>query len=325
MRIGIIGCGLIGDKRAAATKGHDIVAVNDADPARAEMLAQKYGGKGLSSWRDVIDADVEAVIVATPHDSLAAIALAAVAAGRHVLLEKPAGRTAKEVAGVAEAARTGNRVVKVGFNHRFHPAIAKAKELVDAGAAGALMYIRARYGHGGRLGMEQEWRCRPEISGGGELIDQAPHLIDLSRWFLGDLKLDYGYAPTLYWDIPTDDNCFLALQTATGQIAWLHATWTEWKNMFSFEIVGRTGKLAIDGLGGSYGTERLTLYKMTPQMGPPETTIWEFPFSDRSWAAEFEDFATAIRTGRKPSGDIDDAVAALRIIDQVYAGRRRKQ
>jgi predicted dehydrogenase len=321
MRIGIIGCGLIGNKRAAAAKGHEVVAVCDLDATRAQALAHKHGGKALANWRDVIEADVDAIIVATPHDSLAPVALAAVEAHRHVLVEKPAGRTATEATAVAAAARAGKRVVKVGFNHRFHPAILKAKELVDAGAAGALMYIRGRYGHGGRLGMEKEWRCRPEISGGGELIDQAPHLIDLSRWFLGELRLDYGYAPTLYWDIPADDNCFLALRTQAGQVAWLHATWTEWKNMFSFEIVGRAGKLAIDGLGGSYGTERLTFYKMLPQMGPPEITTWEYPSSDESWAAEFEDFASAIRTGRKPSGDIDDAVTALKIIDQVYGER----
>ena len=323
MRLGVIGCGLIGNKRAAAAKGHDLLAVSDVDAGRAQALAHKHGGKVLVNWRDVIEADVDAVMVATPHDSLAPIALAAVKANRHVLVEKPAGRTAAEAAAVAEAARLGKRTVKVGFNHRFHPAIAKAKELVDAGAAGELMYIRARYGHGGRLGMEKEWRCRPEVSGGGELIDQAPHLIDLSRWFLGELRLDYGYAPTLFWDIPTDDNCFLALRTAAGHVAWLHATWTEWKNMFSFEIVGRAGKLAIDGLGGSYGTERLVLYKMLPQMGPPDTTIWEFPSSDESWAAELADFAAAIQTGRKPSGDIDDAVAALKIIDQVYAGAKQ--
>ena len=211
-------------------------------------------------------------------------------AHRHVLVEKPAGRTATEAAAVAAAARAGKRVVKVGFNHRFHPAILKAKELVDAGAAGALMYIRGRYGHGGRLGMEKEWRCRPEISGGGELIDQAPHLIDLSRWFLGELASTTVMRRRCSGRYPTEDNCFLALRTQAGQVAWLHATWTEWKNLFSFEIVGRAGKLAIDGLGGSYGTERLTFYNMLPQMGPPETTTWEFPSSDEFLGRRVREF-----------------------------------
>lgn len=322
MRIGIIGCGLIGDKRAAAAHDHTIVAVADIDRSRAEKLAGKYGAKCVQDWRDVVAADVDAVIVSTTHESLASIALAAVEADRHVLVEKPAGRTAAEVAPIVQAARSRNKVVKVGFNHRFHPALQKAKALVDAGELGPLMYIRGRYGHGGRLGMEKEWRCRPEISGGGELIDQAPHLIDLSRWFLGDLKLEFGLAPTLFWDIPTDDNCFLALQTKAGQVAWLHATWTEWKNLFSFEIVGRNAKIAIEGLGGSYGVEKLTFYKMLPQMGPPEITAWEFTTPDLSWNLEFKDFVASIEGGRRPCGDIEDAFEVLKIVDQVYAGSK---
>jgi predicted dehydrogenase len=318
MRIGIVGCGLIGEKRAACAAEHEIVIVSDLDPKRARTLAGKYGSVVAPSWRDVVKADVDAVIVATTHENLAEISLAAVQAGRHVLVEKPAGRNAAELEPVVQAARAANRVVKVGFNHRFHPSLRKAKALVDAGETGPLMYIRARYGHGGRPGMEREWRCRPEISGGGELIDQGPHLIDLARWFLGDLTLEYGTATTFYWDIPTDDNCFLALRSAKGQIAWLHATWTEWKNTFSFEIAGRDAKLAIEGLGGSYGVERLLFYKMLPQMGPPETTIWEFPFPDTSWSEEFADFTDAVCKGRAPCGDIVDAWEVLKIVDQVY-------
>ncbi len=318
MRIGIVGAGLIGEKRAAAAKNHSIVAVADLDLTRCEALARKYGAKAFSDWRSVIAEDLDAVIIATTHDSLAEIALAAIHAGRHVLVEKPAGRSASEIASVMKAAKAAHRIVKVGFNHRFHPAILKAKALVDSDEAGPLMYIRGRYGHGGRRGMETEWRCNPAISGGGELIDQAPHLIDLSRWFLGNLTLEYGIAPTLYWDIPTDDNCFLALKATGGQVAWLHATWTEWKNMFCFEIIGRDAKLVIDGLGGSYGTEKLTFYKMRPELGPPETTSWEYPFPDLSWHAEFIEFERSIQECRRPLGDIEDAFEAMKIIDTVY-------
>ena len=138
---------------------------------------------------------------------------------------------------------------------------------------------------------------RPAISGGGELIDQGAHLIDLSRWFLGELTLDYAAMPTYFWPIEVEDNCFLALRGQPGEMAWLHASWTEWKNTFSFEITGRDGKLTIDGLGGSYGNERLTFHKMLPQMGPPETTIWEYPSSDSSWAKRV--VATSRPSGRQ--------------------------
>ena len=156
------------------------------------------------------------MIVATTHDQLAGIALGAVEAGRHVLVEKPAGRTLAEVQAIAAAAAKHKRIVKAGFNHRFHPAFLKAREIVDSGALGPLMFIRARYGHGGRVGYEKEWRAQPAISGGGELIDQGSHLIDLSRWFLGDLTVDYAAVPTLFWNMPADDNCFMALRSGGG-------------------------------------------------------------------------------------------------------------
>lgn len=322
MRIAIVGCGLIGGKRAASAMkgGHTVVAVTDLDPARAEALTRSTGAKTAAHWQDAVAADVDVVVVATTHDTLTPVALAAVEAGRHVLVEKPAGRSAAEVRPLLDAARATGRVVKVGFNHRFHPSLLKAKAIVDSGEAGPLLYIRGRYGHGGRVGMEREWRCRPDVSGGGELIDQGPHLIDLSRWFLGDLRLEYGTVPTLFWNTPVDDNCFLALKSAAGAVAWLHATWTEWKNTFSFEITGRDAKLEIAGLGGSYGVERLTCYKMLPQMGPPETTTWEYPFPDASWDREFQDFMTALAEGRRPLGDIEDAYEMLKIVDQVYSG-----
>ncbi len=128
----------------------------------------------------------------------------------------------------------------------------------------------------------------------------------------------YSVAPTYYWQTQVEDNCFLCLQTAGGQVAWLHAGWTEWKNIFCFEIMGRDGKLQIDGLGGSYGVERLTHYQMKPQMGPPETTSWEFPFPDRSWELEFREFLSAISELREPVGSIADGLAALEIVGKIY-------
>jgi predicted dehydrogenase len=322
VRLAIVGCGLIGTKRAAAVHGHDIVVVCDRDREKAESLARQTGARAVEDWRRAVEAEVDAVIIATSHDQLAAIALGAVDAGRHVLIEKPAGKNVDEARTIANAATQRNVIAKVGFNHRFHPAMQKAREIIDQGALGPLMFIRARYGHGGRKGYEDEWRCRPEISGGGEAIDQGSHLIDLSRWFLGEVSLEYAAVPTYFWRIPVEDNCFIALRSVTGQMAWLHASWTEWKNIFSFEIAGRDGKLAIDGLGGSYGVERLTWYRMLPEMGPPETTTWEYPFPDRSWNSEFADFVSAIDHNRRPCGDIHDAVANLEIITRMYESFR---
>lgn len=313
MNLGIIGCGLIGRKRAQNAGAHKMVCVADVIRDRAEDLAASLPGAVVAkNWQELLDRpDVQAVIIATTHDHLATITKAAIKAGKHILVEKPGARNADELEHVIASALKAGVTVRVGFNHRFHPSLLKCREIVDSGAIGPLIFVRGRYGHGGRVGYEKEWRANEQLSGGGEAVDQGVHLIDLSRWFLGDVASVEGYAPTFFWNMPVEDNAFMLLKTASGQAAWLHASWCEWKNMFSFEIYGKSGKLQVDGLGGSYGTEKLTHYRMLPQMGPPKTTTWEFPGPDESWAAEFEDFIGAIQGKKSLGATLVDAAAAL--------------
>jgi predicted dehydrogenase len=322
MRVAIVGCGLIGHKRAQALGDARLVAAADTHLGRARQLAAQYPGCAPGDdWRAAVSRDdVDAVVVATTNDALAPVTLAAVRHGKHVLVEKPAARSAEELAPVREAADAAGVVVKVGFNHRFHPALQRAREIVDRGELGPLLYVRGRYGHGGRPGYEREWRADPAVSGGGELLDQGVHLIDLSRWFLGDFVDVQGWVDTFFWHMPVEDNGFLLLRTRWRQLAWLHASCTEWKNLFCFEVFGRDGKLQVDGLGGSYGVERLTFYRMLPQMGPPETTTWEYPGEDLSWRAEFSHFRACVDRGEPVSGGLGDAGAALEVVRQAYTG-----
>jgi len=318
--VAIVGCGFIGQKRAKALGSARLVACADLVRARADALARSVPGcASYADWREAVrHAGADVVVVATVHDSLAEIAAGAIEAGRHVLVEKPVGRRAAEIGHLAALADARRVKVRVGFNHRYHRAFRKARELVDSGSLGDLMFLRARYGHGGRIGYDREWRADPKISGGGELIDQGAHIIDLARWFLGDFVHVDGFAHTYYWDMPVDDNAFLLLKTARKQAAFMHASCTEWKNTFSFELYGRTGKIDISGLGGSYGTERLTYYRMLPQMGPPETTAWEYPMGDDSWEVELAEFLDDIARDRMPAVGLDDALAVLKIIERVY-------
>jgi predicted dehydrogenase len=321
MRVAIIGCGLIGHKRARALPADvKLAVVTDTNQARARQLAAEHSGCEVEpDWQSCVRRpDVDTVIVSTVNAALAPVTLAAIGQRKHVLVEKPAARHAAELRPAVHAAREAGVCVKVGFNHRFHPAFQKARELCDAGLLGPLLYVRGRYGHGGRLGYDREWRADPTIAGGGELLDQGIHLIDLSRWFLGDFVQVWGQVETYFWRMPVEDNGFLALRTAQGQMAWLHASCTEWKNLFCFELFGREGKLQIDGLGGSYGVERLSFYRMLPQMGPPETTIWEYPGEDQSWRAEFAHFRACIDEGHQPLGTLEDAVLALEVVERVY-------
>jgi len=321
VRVAIVGCGLIGQKRARALAGATLTVCCDLQLALAEKLAAvSPGARATDSWEEAVTADdVDIVVVATVHKELAPISAAAAAAGKHVLVEKPGARRAAELDPVlAAAAKTGVRV-RVGFNHRFHPAMQKAREILDSGVAGPLMFIRGRYGHGGGPGYDKNWRAVEELSGGGEAIDQGMHLIDLSRWFMGDFIGIQGQIATYFWDMPVEDNVFLLLTTPQGQTAQLHATWTEWKNLFSLEIYGKFGKIDISGLGRSYGVEKLTYYQMLPDLLPPTKTEYEYPGEDGSWELEFAAFLTDIREDREPDPGIRDAQAALRIVEAVYA------
>jgi len=318
--VAIVGCGLIGRKRASALGPARLVACADAVPERATALARESSGARVVDWRDAVaDPAVDLVIVATTNDALVSVACAALESGKDVLVEKPAARTVKELDEIAERAQASRRLVRVGFNHRYHPALQQARQLVDAGEIGELMFVRGRYGHGGRLGYEREWRANPIRSGGGELIDQGVHLIDLARWFLGPFDTIEGSAHTYFWNMPVDDNAFLRLVTARGQTAFLHASCTEWKNLFSLEMYGKVGKLHIEGLGGSYGVERLVHYRMRPEMGPPDTTAWEYPHPDGSWQREFAEFLDDIALRRPPDPGLDAARAALEVVETVYA------
>lgn len=321
MKFAIAGCGLIGQKRLKTIlKGHTLVAAADPVAGRADRLvAEAPGAQAFLDWKALVDLpDVDALVIATTNEWLAPVTLAALQAGKHVLVEKPGARNPEELAPLIEAQRQSGKRVHVGFNHRFHPGFQKAREIFEAGQLGPLMFLRARYGHGGRIGYDREWRADPRLSGGGELLDQGVHLIDLARWFMGDFPIVDGFAPTYFWDMPVDDNGFLLLRTKTGQGAFLHASCTEWKNMFSFEIYGRYAKLHIEGLGGSYGVERLYYYAMKPEMGPPDTTIWEYPGEDTSWQVELNMFIASIESGGPPGPDLEDALRALEIVDRIY-------
>jgi len=320
----IIGCGLIGQKRAKAiaTLRADalLIACVDTNFDCAQQLASQFSNCiAFDNYNIMLEkTNPDAIIIATTHDALSEIGEKMIAAGKHVFLEKPAGRNCGDIKKLIKIAHHKNNIIHVGFNHRYHPAIQEAKKIIDKNVIGDLMIIRARYGHGGRLGYEKEWRANPVLSGGGELIDQGVHLIDLSRWFMGEFSDVDGFAHTHYWNMPVEDNAFLALKTVKKQVAFLHASCTEWKNLFSFEIFGKMGKLHINGLGGSYGPETLTHYKMLPEMGPPEIFHYEYPSPDQSWALEIQSFIDAINNHQTSSSHLENALAALSIVEKIY-------
>ncbi len=319
MKVGIIGAGLIGRKRAGAVaKSDQIIVVADIDISKAENLANELVGcESTGKWTEVVARkDVDAVCVATTHESLAEISLAILTSGKHVLCEKPLGIRTPEVERCVKEAKKKKLIYKTGFNHRFHPGIFRAHEMFKTDKIGELMYIKATYGIGGRPGYEREWRMNKRISGGGELIDQGTHLIDLSRWFMGEIVDFKAELLTCFWPVRVEDNVFMWLKNKKA-VAELHASWTEWKNRFVFEVHGTLGYLKINGLGGSYGTETLTWGLRIPGKAPEEKA-WAFPGEDVSWKGEWQNFRQAVRGKEELNGSGEDGLEMLRIIEKAY-------
>jgi predicted dehydrogenase len=326
MRAAIVGAGLQGSRRASALRlsdGDRLLLVADIDPAAAQRLAHEYGCRATRRWQDVIECEeVDAVLVCTPPDLHTSVTVAALRRGKHVLCEKPLGRNPREASSVLNAARKSGAKIKCGLNHRHHPAVRQARRWCDEGQIGEITFIRSRHGIGGREGYDKEWRARPEISGGGELIDQGVHGLDLARWFLGEFSECFAFLSSSFWEIgPLEDNAFALLRTARGQVASLHASWTEWKNLFCFEVFGKEGYVKVEGLNGSYGTERVVLGKRSPS-APFRERVIEFRGEDRSWAEEWREFVAAIEEDREPLGSGWDGLMASRLTQALYESAR---
>ncbi len=322
--VGLIGAGPMGRRRAEAIKaspGSSLAIVADIDEPRARTLAREVECQATARWQDVVEReDIDIVVVSLPTYLLAPVSLAALKGGKHVLCEKPLARTVDEAHDMVETARACGVMLKTGYNLRHYPAIKKAHDhLPDLGE---LLFLRCRYGHGGRPGYEKEWRCSPELSGGGELKDQGVHIIDLFRWFMGDFTSAQGTVSTSFWDMKVEENAFAILQTAKGQPANLHASWTQWKNLFSLEVFGKNGYAIVEGLGGSYGVPKLTLGWRPPQGGVPKQEVHEFPGPDLSCHEEWAEFTSAIRDGREPMASGFDGLQVLRTVYAIYQSAR---
>jgi predicted dehydrogenase len=364
LRIGIVGAGRMGRIRSLSAKAHpqsELVEVVDAIAEHARSLAAETGCRAGTDWQKLVEReDVDVIVVATPHKYLAPITAAALDAGKHVFCEKPGARSATEAeialraaygnwpsgelkSGVPLVLRNDAQLI-VGFTLRHYPAIVRARELMTAGVIGEPMYVRARYGHGGRPDYDLEWRGDPEMAGGGELLDQGVHLIDLSRWFLGDFEQVFGSVSTYFWGSrqnslggSLEDNAFLSLRTEAGRIAWLHASWTQWKNLFSFEIYGKDGSLHIDGLGGHYGPQQLQIAHRRPRGGPPQvqeiscTAGEKQSAQDDIWGQEWSAFISSVldckeaengNHGARSASGVD-AWETLKIVEAAYEASRR--
>lgn len=322
LRVGIVGAGLQAKRRApvfAKTPDAKLVVIAADHLSNAQALAHQFQCEAAQGWDWVGKRkDLDAILVCTPPHLHEKISLLAMKTGKHVLCEKPLAMTVEECDTMIRTAEATKKVLKCGFNHRHHPAILEAKRLVDEGKIGKLLFIRARYGITGEPGRENEWRANPAYAAGGHLMEQGIHAVDLSRWFLGDFTQVACFRKTQYWPFgELEDNAFMMLHTPEGKMASIHTSLLQWKNLFSFEVYGEEGYLEAEGLGGSYGTEKLH-YCPKRYFKPFEITTTEYRGGDNSWFLEWKEFASAIEHNRSPLGNAEDGREAMRLVFEGY-------
>ena len=328
MRVSFVGAGLQTRRRAPVvvqSPDDELVEVigNESTPTMG-LLENIHFAWG-NNWKSAVErADVDAIVVCTPPHLHAKITIAALEAGKHVLCEKPLCRTLREAEAMVAAARKAKRILKCGFNHRHHPAILEARKRFDRGDFGRPITARCRYGICGRPGYENEWRADPTRSAGGQFAEQGTHAIDLFRWFLGDLievscmtSIGYFHKQTL------EDNGMALFRSGDGVIAMLHSSLTNWKNLFSFELFGEDGYFEVEGLGASYGTERLIVGKRDFS-APFQDRVIEYRGSDTSWQSEWREFKQAIAENRSPQGSDIDGLEVVRATLAAYHAEKSK-
>lgn len=333
IKVAVVGLGGMGRrwaKVAQLSKKSALKLIIDTDEKKYDEVKNRWQCSFATDPNIIPFSDIDAAVITVPNVFLAPITKYAIQNGKHVLCEKPGGINTKEIKENIFLANNNNLTYMIGFNHRFHPALARAKRLVSGGAIGKIHFIRGVYGHGGRIGYENEWRNKPELAGGGELLDQGVHLIDLAFWFLEDsFEKVHGTIARNYWSQNLEDNAFITLQNRSGITVSLHVSWTQWQKKFLWEIYGERGFIAVEGLGGNYGIETLHYRKRHTNTGNlDEENVFYFPPKngyedpDISLFSLWNAFITSIKSGKEfgPSGA--DAGNALTVIEKIYAQER---
>lgn len=327
LRAGIIGFGRIGRIRLHVMQRSDVWDVQAvADPiASSGDLPPSI--KLYRDYRDLLAFDLDAVFVCTPNHVTAAAVVDALSLGRHVFCEKPPGRNLAEARSILTAANARPDLkVKCGFNHRYHDAIREAKAIVESGRLGRVLWLRGVYGKSGDVGFQTGWRSRHDLAGGGILLDQGIHMVDLFLVFVGDFDEVKSFVNNLYWDTDVEDNAFALLRNRDGQVAMLHSSATQWKHRFSLEIFMSDGYVAVNGILSStrsYGRETLIVARRpvsseSLSLGSPREEITYFDH-DNSWQLEVDEFAECIlRDLPVTVGSPADAYKTMELIDRIY-------
>lgn len=326
LRVGIAGYGVVGKRRHHFIDKHpNLKVVAVCDRTLAPNHPPEDGIVAYSDYRQLLGHELDALFVCLPNDIAPDVSIAGLEAGLHVFCEKPPGRTPADVARVAQAScRQPSLTVMYGFNHRYHDSVIEALELIRSGQFGRIVNMRGVYGKSKILnfGTSENWRTNRAVAGGGILLDQGIHMVDLMRLFAGEFKDVKSFVSNGFWKHDVEDNAYALMRSENGIIAMLHSSATQWRHHFRLEIGMETGAINLEGIlsgSKSYGDEKITvIYSDDDHMGDPRETTKRYN-KDPSWASEIDAFANSIQRGSTPvHGTIEDAQNTMDLVYRIY-------
>lgn len=335
LKVGIAGHGMVGKRRHDFIRQHpDLVVHAVSDQKYPKTPGNIDGIRRYGDFHDLVDSEsLDVLFVCLPNKEAAEATIMGLEHNMHVFCEKPPGQNMDDIRRVREVeARHPDLKLKYGFNHRYHDSVQEALGLIRDGALGSVINLRGIYGKSVLApkieGIDDTddpayWRLRRAEAGGGILLDQGIHMVDLMRCFSGDFTDIKSFIDNSFWQCDVEDNAYTIMRTENGTVAMLHSSATQWRHMFSLEIGLTEGTLTLSGILSStksYGQETLTVTRADPNANgsPPATT--KSYIHDNSWANEINDFTRHI-LGDTPVeiGNSHDALKTMELVFRIYA------
>ena len=323
----IIGYGYMGKIRHRVIDQLECAEITMICEADSSKIKGAQNFEVVTNTNEVIESDVSVVFICTPNHLIPELTVQCLGRGKHVFAEKPPGRTLNDIESMIFAEKQNPRTkLMFGFNHRFHPGMMKAKALVDSCRMGKIIALRGLYGKSGGKNFSTSWRNDINVSGGGILLDQGIHMLDLFNHFLGGFTSVKSFLSNYQWSFDVEDNAVVILENEVGQMAMLHSSATFWKHMFQLDIILEHGYLKLEGLlskTGSYGRETLVIGRRqfedeTEAVGnPSEETIY-FD-TDMSWELEMKQFFDCVINDKQITEcNSNDAYNAMKLVHHCY-------
>lgn len=324
MKVGIAGYGVVGKRRREfIDRNPRLRTVAVCDQYFSEPSRMSNGVKCFPEYLQLLDEPLDVLFVSLPNYLAAEVTIAGLERGLHVFCEKPPGRDVRDIEEVirAEKERPG-LLLKYGFNHRYHDSVRDALRIIETGELGEIINIRGVYGKGRIIPFEGGWRAERRYAGGGILLDQGIHMVDLMRLVCGEFTEVKSYISNDYWKHDVEDNAFALMRDSHGRVAVLHSSATQWRHRFTLEIYLSEGFLELRGIlsgSKSYGEEKLVIGRRNESSTGSDREETITYLEDNSWRDEIDEFADAVANGgRIESGNSRDALETMKLVYRIY-------